>query len=56
MTFTNYDGSLSLLTVSSDGRKSDDSLKLKHIYTDRRREITEIEITPALSNNINRKK
>ena len=41
MIFTDSDGSLSSLTGSSAGRKSDDSLKLKHIYTDRRRQIHE---------------
>ena len=56
MTFTDSDGTLSLLTGSSAGRKSDGSLKLKHIYSDRRRQITEREISPILSKSIKEKK
>ena len=56
MTFTNSDGSLSSLTGSSAGRKSDNSLKLEHEYIDRRREIIQAEIPPALSNGINEKR
>ena len=56
MSFSHSDGSLSSLTGSSAGRKSDDSLKLKHIYTDKRRQITEREIPPTLSKSIEGKK
>ena len=56
MSFSHSDGSLSSLTGSSAGRKSDDSLKLKHIYIEKRRQITEREIPPTLSKSIEGKK
>ena len=55
MIFTDSDGSLSSLTGSSTGRKSDDSLKLKYIHTYRRRQINEREMLLTLPKSIEKK-